>query len=104
MTRWFWPRGLRVRLLVAFALVTVLGAAAAAWSGAGSASTALVASTQQRITETLVGQISAIAPQLTYPPDQDALDRLRAAVGGNTLVTYQDLRSGENTSTDLVTG
>lgn len=103
MTRWFWPRGLRVRLLVAFALVTVLGAAAAAWSSAGSASTALVSSAQQRITETVVGQIRAITPQLTYPPGQDALDRLRAAVGGDTLVTYQDLRSANFTGPDLVT-
>ncbi|SMD22810.1 sensor histidine kinase [Kibdelosporangium aridum] len=103
MTRWFWPRGLRVRLLVAFALVTVLGAAAAAWSSAGSASTALVSSAQQRITETVVGQIRAITPQLTYPPGQDALDRLRAAVVGDTLVTYQDLRSANFTGPDLVT-
>ncbi|MFC0105955.1 ATP-binding protein [Kibdelosporangium aridum] len=103
MTRWFWPRGLRVRLLVAFALVTVLGAAAAAWSSAGSASTALVSSAQQRITETVVGQIRAITPQLTYPPGQDALDRLRAAVIGDTLVTYQDLRSANFTGPDLVT-
>jgi two-component system, OmpR family, sensor histidine kinase MtrB len=98
-----WPRGLRARLLVAFALVTVLGAAAAAWSSAGSASTALVTSTQQRITETVVGQISAITTQLTYPPGQDALDRLRAAVGGNTLVTYRDLRSANGMGPDLVT-
>ena len=56
MTRHLWPRGLRARLLLAFVLVTVLGAAAAAWSSAGSASTALVASTQQRTTET-IGQM-----------------------------------------------
>ncbi|MEV4315651.1 HAMP domain-containing sensor histidine kinase [Actinocrispum sp. NPDC049592] len=103
MTRRFRPRGLRARLLVAFASVTVLGAAAAAWSSAGSASTALVTSTQQRITQTVTGQIAAIAPQLTYPPDQDALDRLRTAVGPNTLVTYKDLRSADGTGTDLVT-
>ncbi|GAB3962311.1 HAMP domain-containing sensor histidine kinase [Actinoallomurus acanthiterrae] len=103
MTRRLWPRGLRARLLVAFVLVTVLGAAAAAWSSAGSASTALVTSTQQRLTETIVDQIGAITPQLTYPPDQGALDRLRAAVGANTLVTYQNLRSVDGARTDLVT-
>jgi two-component system, OmpR family, sensor histidine kinase MtrB len=86
--------GLRARLLVAFVLVTVAGAAAAAWSSAESASTALVSSTQQRLTETITGQISAVTPQLTYPPDQDTLDRLRVAVGADTLVTYQGLRSG----------
>ncbi|MEV0406325.1 HAMP domain-containing sensor histidine kinase [Actinoallomurus sp. NPDC050550] len=103
MTRRLWPRGLRARLLVAFVLVTVLGAAAAAWSSAGSASTALVRSTQQRLTGTIAEQIGAITPQLTYPPDQGALDRLRAAVGVNTLVTYRNLRSVDGTGTDLVT-
>ncbi|MEV6825070.1 HAMP domain-containing sensor histidine kinase [Amycolatopsis sp. NPDC051102] len=98
------PRGLRARLLVAFVLVTVLGAAAAAWSSAGSASTALVTSTQQRIAEGLAGRLGAITPQLTYPPDQDALDRLRTAAGGNTVVTYRNLRSAAGTGTDLVPG
>jgi two-component system sensor histidine kinase MtrB len=103
VTGWRWPRGLRARLLVAFVLVTVLGAAAAAWSSARSASTALVTSTQQRITETIAGQIGAITPQLTYPPDQDALDRLRAAVGANTLVAFQNLRSADGADVGLVT-
>ncbi|MGH3249416.1 MAG: ATP-binding protein [Trebonia sp.] len=104
MTRWLWPRGLRARLLVAFVLVTVLGAASAAWSSARSASTALVTITQQRLTEAIADQITATAPQLTYPPDQGSLDRLRAAIGANTLVTYQHLRSVDGTGTDLVTG
>ncbi|HEX6354447.1 HAMP domain-containing sensor histidine kinase [Actinophytocola sp.] len=103
MNRRLWPRGLRARLLVAFVLVTVLGAAAAAWSSAGSASTALVTSTEQRLTESIAGQIAAVAPQLTYPPDQTALDRLRAAVGSNTLVTYRDLRSADGAGVALVT-
>jgi two-component system sensor histidine kinase MtrB len=103
MTWRLWPRGLRPRLLVVFVLVTLVGAATAAWSSAGSASTALVATTQQRITETIVGQISAITPQLTYPPDQGTLDRLRTAVGPDTLVTYQNLRSADGADTVLVT-
>jgi two-component system, OmpR family, sensor histidine kinase MtrB len=102
--RLLWPRGLRARLLAAFVLVTMLGAAAAAWSGAGSASTALVNSAQQRLTESIAGQIAAIAPQLAYPPDQAALDRLREAVGADTLVTYQNLRSADGAGTGLVTG
>ncbi|WP_330276031.1 HAMP domain-containing histidine kinase [Lentzea sp. NBC_00516] len=92
--RW-WPRGLRSRLLVAFVLVTVFGAGAAAWSSAGSASAALVTSAEQRLTETITGQITAVAPGLTYPPDQEALERLRAAVGPNTAVTYQGLASAD---------
>jgi two-component system sensor histidine kinase MtrB len=89
--------------VVAFVSVTVLGAAAAAWSSVGSASTALVATTQQRLTETVAGQISAIAPELTYPPDQAALDRVRAAVGPDTLVTYRDIRAADGADTGLVT-
>ncbi|MCO5994353.1 sensor histidine kinase [Actinoallomurus rhizosphaericola] len=103
MTGRLWPRGLRARLLLTFVLVTVLGAAAAAWSSAGSASTALVTSTERRLTESIAGQIGAITPQLTYPPDQDALDRLRAAVGPDTLVTYRNLRSANGADTGLVT-
>ncbi|WP_409492144.1 ATP-binding protein [Amycolatopsis sp. cmx-11-12] len=91
------PRGLRARLLVAFVLVAVIAAAAAAWSSARSASAALVATTEQRLAGTLTGQIAAFAPQLTYPPTQDTLDRLRAALGTNTLVTYENLRSEHGT-------
>jgi two-component system sensor histidine kinase MtrB len=89
-------------LLVAFVLVAVLGAGAAAWSSADSASAALVTVTEQRVTETIAGQIGAVAPQLDYPPDQAALDRLRTAVGPDTLVTYRALRSAEGANTVLV--
>lgn len=90
-----WPRGLRARLVIAFAVVTVLGAGAAAWASARSASNALVTTTQRHLTETITDQIAAIAPQLTYPPDQTTLDRLRGAVGPNTVVTYEHLRSAD---------
>ncbi len=103
MTWRLWPRGLRPRLLVAFVLVAVLGAATASWSSADSASNALVAVTQQRLTETIAGQVGAIAPQLTYPPDQATLDRLRAAVGPDTLVTYRALRSQDGANVGLIT-
>jgi two-component system sensor histidine kinase MtrB len=82
-------------------LVTVLGAAAAAWSSAASASAALVDSAEQRLVETITGQVDAVAPGLTYPPDQEALERLRTAVGPNTVVTYRGLTSADGP--DLVT-
>ncbi|MGN9783194.1 ATP-binding protein [Nonomuraea sp. ZG12] len=103
MTWRLWPRGLRPRLLVAFVLVTLLGAAAAAWSSARSASAALVTVTQEGLTDTIADQVSAITPQLTYPPDQETLDRLRAAVGPDALVTYRALRSAAGAHTGLVT-
>ncbi|MFI6044266.1 ATP-binding protein [Nocardia sp. NPDC051321] len=101
MIRRLWPGGLRSRLLIAFVLVTVVGAAAAAWASAAQASAALVAGTQQRFIETVAGRIEALAPQLTYPPDQDTLDRLRAALGPDTLVTYQNSRSTDSANTAL---
>lgn len=104
MTGWRrWPSGLRSRLLLAFVLVTVVGAAAAGAASAGSASASLMDATRRQITETVAGQISAFAPQLTYPPDQAALDRLRASVGPNVLVTYGPLRSEEGEGSHLVT-
>ncbi|OLZ47250.1 two-component sensor histidine kinase [Amycolatopsis keratiniphila subsp. nogabecina] len=99
-----WPRALRPRLIVAFVLATVLGAAAAAAAAAGSASASLVEAAQQRYSETFAAQIAAFAPQLTYPPDQDALDRLRAVVGTNTVVTYGALLSADGAGSRLVTG
>lgn len=103
MTAWRpWPRGLRSRLLLAFVLTTVLGAAAAGAASARSASASLVDAAQQQLTETVTGQIGALTPQLTYPPDQDALDRLRSAVGPNVLVTYGTLRSEDGRGPRLV--
>lgn len=102
--RWPKPRGLRSRLLAAFTLVTVVAAGAAAWSSAGAASAALVSSHQQRITEGVAVRIAETAPQLSYPPDQESLDRLRQAVGGNTVVTFGDLVSSDGFDTSLVTG
>jgi two-component system sensor histidine kinase MtrB len=91
------PRGLRPRLLVAFVLATVLGAAAAAWSSTESASERLVESTQQRLTESVTRQVGTVAPELTYPPDEAALERLRAVAGSHALVRYRDLSAGDGT-------
>ncbi|WP_438939621.1 ATP-binding protein [Catenulispora pinisilvae] len=98
-----WPGGLRARLLVAFVLVTVLGAAAVAWSSARSASSALAAGAEQQFVETVTNQITANAAGLTYPPGQSTLDQLASAVGADTTVTYQHLRSTTGPDTDLVT-
>jgi two-component system sensor histidine kinase MtrB len=94
---------LRARLLVAFVLVTALGAAAAAWASAGSAGSALVAAARERLAGDVADRITAVAPDLTYPPDQAALDRLRATVGPDTLVEYQGIRSSDGTAAALVT-
>ncbi|MDY7085989.1 MAG: HAMP domain-containing sensor histidine kinase [Actinomycetota bacterium] len=89
----WWPRGLRPRLLAACALVALTAAGAAAWSSAESAGDALLDSYRQQLTRAVADQIGAIAPTLSYPPDQATLDRLRVTVGGNALVTYDGMRS-----------
>ena len=98
-----WLRGLRARLVAAFALVTIIGAVAAAWASAAVASNALVDSYERQLTQTVTEQITAVAPSLTYPLDQTAVDRLRATVGDNTLVTYEDLRSSSGAAVGLIT-
>lgn len=103
MTVRWWPRGLRSRLLASFVLVTVLGAGATAGASARSASGALVTAAQQQLTAAVAGQVGALTPQLTYPPDQGTLDRLRAAAGPGALVTYRNLRSADAAGADLVT-
>lgn len=100
--RW-WPRGLRARLLAAATLVALAAAGAAAWSSANSASDALLLSNRKQHTSAVATQIGAMAPTLTYPPDQATLDQLCATVGGDTLVTYRGLRSVSGTGQRLVT-
>jgi two-component system sensor histidine kinase MtrB len=89
--------------VAAFVLVTLLGATAAVWSSSGSARRALVTSSQLQLVQGIDEQIGAIAPTLTYPPDQSALDRLRSAVGANVVVTYRDLSSRSGADTGVIT-
>lgn len=94
---------LRARLIISFALVTMLGAGAASWASAESASEALVESNQRQLTQAFDERIASVAPTLTYPPDQASLDRLRSAVGANTEVSFEDLRSADGGDVGLVT-
>ncbi|UFU05356.1 sensor histidine kinase [Ruania halotolerans] len=86
-------RGLRGRFILVFVLVAVLGASVAAWAGARQASGALTESSQQQHADALVAQVTAVAPTVEYPPSQDALDQLRAAVGTNSMARYQEVQS-----------
>jgi two-component system sensor histidine kinase MtrB len=89
--------------VTACVLVTLAGAGAAAAASAAAAATALVGTTQERLTGTLVDQVGAVAPELTFPPDQASLDRLRTAAGPDTVVTYRDLTSADGAAAGLVT-
>ncbi|WP_433871530.1 ATP-binding protein [Saccharopolyspora sp. CA-218241] len=99
-----WLAGLRVQLVFAFVLVTVLAAAVAAWANYGATRGSLLAEVQRREAEDLRRGVASVAASLTYPPDRQDLDRLRSAVGGPALVTYRSLRSAEGAGLDLVTG
>ncbi|WP_372440358.1 ATP-binding protein [Prauserella cavernicola] len=90
--------------MLAFVLVTVIGAVAAAWASYGSARGSMVDEAQQRATDEIRRRVAAVTADLTYPPDQGALDRLRAAVGAPALVTYGSLSSAEGTGLGLLTG
>lgn len=103
MIRRLRPRGLRVRLVVAFALVAALSVAVTAWSSAESAGRALVASAEHQLVRAVADQIGATAPALTYPPGQESLDRLRSAVGADTLVVYRSRRSSAGSGPGLIT-
>ncbi|MDQ1749083.1 MAG: two-component system, OmpR family, sensor histidine kinase MtrB [Pseudonocardiales bacterium] len=98
-----WLRGLRVRLVLTFLLVTMLGASASAWASYGSTRSSLVSTAQRRATDEIQRQIGAVTQDLDFPPAQQALDRLRVAVGGASLVTYRGLVSTGGADLGLVT-
>ncbi|ASF09374.1 sensor histidine kinase [Nocardia brasiliensis] len=98
-----WPRGLRARLLAAFVLVTVIGAAAAAWAGFASARASLTSDAQNSAAAEVAARITAAAPSLTDPPDQQTLDRLRDLVGGRVWVRYGNLTAATGSDRELVT-
>ncbi|WP_306362864.1 HAMP domain-containing sensor histidine kinase [Nocardia sp. CC227C] len=78
--------GLRTRFLVAFVLVATLGAVSAAWASYAAARAALVSEAQDRMAEGMHRRVTDIAPGLTYPPDQQTVDRIRDVVGESALV------------------
>jgi two-component system sensor histidine kinase MtrB len=99
-----WSFGLRTRLLVAFALVTMVGAGAAAWSSAATARTALVSSNQHATIDEFRSQISLVAPTLGFPPDQASIDRLHDALGEDALVRFDGITSASGgVVSDLLT-
>ncbi|WP_231974050.1 sensor histidine kinase [Pseudonocardia sp. HH130630-07] len=84
-------------------LVTVAGAGAAAWAAAGAAGAALTGSLQSGLVTDVGSSVAALAPTLTFPPDRDALDRLRTAVGPDALVVAGDRESAGGAAGRVVT-
>ncbi|GAA1356322.1 HAMP domain-containing sensor histidine kinase [Catellatospora bangladeshensis] len=102
-TRRWRPTGLRPRLVLAFALTTVAAASAAAGAGHASARAALLDEVQQRAVAELQRRVGEVATDLAHPPDQAALDRLRAALGPSAQVTYRGLTSAAGPDLGAVT-
>ncbi|AXB45781.1 sensor histidine kinase [Amycolatopsis albispora] len=86
---WQWLSGLRPRLLAAFALATVLGAAAASGASYVSARNTMLATAQDDFMNEVKQRVADTLPQLSVPPGQADLDTLASRVDGATVVTYQ---------------
>lgn len=85
--------GLRSRFVVIFMLVAVVGVGATAWAITEQAARVLTDSSRAQYAQSLVERVTAAAPGIDYPPDQESLDRLRASAGDDALAVYQDIRS-----------
>lgn len=98
----WWPGSLRARVILAFVAVAMLAAAAASTAGYVAARSSLVDETQQRAVDSLRTQITRLAPEVRYPPDQESLDRLRASLGEDAMVTFEDLTSASGNALGLI--
>ncbi|MGI5189447.1 ATP-binding protein [Promicromonospora sp. CA-289599] len=101
-SRSWWPRSLRARVVVAFVLVAMGAAAAASAAGYVAARASLVEETQRRAVDSVRDQITRLAPEVEYPPDQRALDRLRTSLGEESMVTYEDLTAASGSSLGVI--
>ncbi|WP_432845424.1 ATP-binding protein [Amycolatopsis sp. CA-161197] len=88
-----WLSGLRPRLVLSFAAMTLVGAAAAAGASYVTARTTILQGVQDPAMVQLRDQVTAYLPQMTLPPDQRQLDNLADNLKGTTVAIYGDLRS-----------
>ncbi|MEV8612525.1 HAMP domain-containing sensor histidine kinase [Amycolatopsis sp. NPDC051373] len=88
-----WLSGLRPRLVLSFAAMTLVGAAAAAGASYVTARTTILQGVQDPAMVQLRDQVTAYLPQMTLPPDQRQLDNLADNLKGTTVAVYRDLRS-----------
>ncbi|MGW5052536.1 ATP-binding protein [Actinokineospora sp. NPDC004072] len=100
---WLRFTGLRPRMVAGFVFVAVVGAAAAAGAGFTSSRAALVAEVQDGAAEDLRRRVAEVAVTVDYPPDQQALDRMRVALGTSTMVVYGELVSAAGPNLETVT-
>jgi two-component system sensor histidine kinase MtrB len=94
-----WLAGLRPRLVLAFAAMTLVGAAAAAGASYVSARTTILSGVQDPAMTQLRDQVTVYLPQLRLPPDQAQLDRFAKNLKnlkGSPIVVYRDLTGGSS--------
>ena len=97
-----WLSGLRPRLIAAFAVVTILGASAAAGASYVSARNTILAGVQDQEMNQLKTQITVNAPSLPLPPSQAALDEFAASMKPPVLAVYGKLASHSGPSLDTI--
>ncbi|MDG4781901.1 HAMP domain-containing sensor histidine kinase [Micromonospora sp. WMMD961] len=100
MTLWRWAgtrvSGLRVRLLLAFALLGVTTTAVVASGSYFQARTVILQQAQDAAVMSLTDQLTKVYPIVQLPPTQDDLDLLAQRLSDRdttTVVVYRDLRS-----------
>ncbi|MCP2264729.1 ATP-binding protein [Promicromonospora thailandica] len=90
-------------MVLAFVAVAMVTATAASAAGYAAARASLVEETQRRAVETVRDQVTRLAPETAYPPDQQALDRLRTSLGPDAMVTFEGLTSASGSTLGLIT-
>jgi two-component system sensor histidine kinase MtrB len=93
-----WLSGLRPRLIAAFAVVTLLGASAAAGASYVSARNTILAGVQDQEMNQLKAQITTFAPAMRLPPTQQTLNEFASSLKPLAVVVYRDLVSNTGPS------
>lgn len=85
--------GLRPRLILAFAAMTIIGAAAAAGASYVSARNAILKAVQDAAMDQLKDRVGAYARPLSTPPTQDQLNDFAGSLRLNAVAVSGNLRS-----------
>lgn len=97
-----WPGGLRTRMILVFVLVAMLAASAASTVGYVAARGSLISEAQRGAVAAVREQVTRLAPEVRYPPDQSSLERLRSSLGANSMVTFQNRTAASGPHLDLI--
>ncbi|MEU7475990.1 HAMP domain-containing sensor histidine kinase [Lentzea sp. NPDC042327] len=95
-------RGLKPRLMAAFALLTLLGAVAAAGLSYANARSLLLSDAQDGFMNPLVEEVRDYAPRVPVPPTQQDLDDMATYLRSSSVVVYQGMRSRSGSALDFV--